>query len=62
MLLPLIVLPLATPILIFGTAAAGSAESGVAERPALLLLGAFLCLALVLCPLAAGAAARAAAE
>jgi heme exporter protein B len=61
-LLPLIVLPLATPILIFGTAAAGASASGVAQRPALLLLGAFFCLALVLCPLAAGAAAKAAAE
>ncbi|MCB8874865.1 heme exporter protein CcmB [Acidisoma silvae] len=61
-LLPLIVLPLATPVLIFGTAAAGAAETGVAEKPALLLLGAFLCLAVILCPLAAGAAAKAAAE
>jgi heme exporter protein B len=31
-LLPLIVLPLATPILIFGTAAAGASASGVAQR------------------------------
>ncbi|MCB8880511.1 heme exporter protein CcmB [Acidisoma cellulosilytica] len=61
-LLPLLVLPLATPVLIFGTAAAGAAQTGVATRPALLLLGAFLCLAVILCPLAAGAAAKAAAE
>lgn len=62
-LLPLIVLPFATPVLIFGAATAGDAAAGgMAARPALLLLGAFLCLALVLCPLAAGAAARAAAE
>ncbi|HTI00874.1 MAG TPA: heme exporter protein CcmB, partial [Acidisoma sp.] len=61
-LLPLLVLPLATPVLIFGTAAAGAAATGIAARPALLLLGAYLCLCLPLCPLAAGAAARAAAE
>ena len=61
-LLPLIVLPLATPVLIFGTAAAGASQTGLAERPALLLLGAFLCLAAILCPWAAGAAAKAAAE
>ncbi|HEX3983918.1 MAG TPA: heme exporter protein CcmB, partial [Acidisoma sp.] len=66
-LLPLIVLPLATPVLIFGTAAAGATaggvpETGLAARPALLLLGAFLCLTAILCPLAAGAAAKAAAE
>lgn len=61
-LLPLLVLPLATPVLIFGTAAAGAAETGVALRPALLLLGAYLCLAVILCPLAAGAAAKTAVE
>lgn len=61
-LLPLIVLPLATPVLIFGTAAAGASQTGLAARPALLLLGAFLCLGIILCPLAAGAAAKAAAE
>lgn len=61
-LLPLLVLPLAAPVLIFGTAAAGAAATGIEARPALLLLGAYLCLCLPLCPLAAGAAARAAAE
>lgn len=61
-LLPLLVLPLATPVLIFGTAAAGASATGIAARPALLLLAAYFCLCLPLCPLAAGAAARAAAE
>lgn len=61
-LLPLLVLPLATPVLIFGTAAAGADGTGIVARPALLLLAAYLCLCLPLCPLAAGAAARAAAE
>jgi heme exporter protein B len=59
--LPLLVLPLATPVLIFGAAAAGAAGLGVSARPDLLLLWALLALALPLCPLAAGAAARAAA-
>ena len=61
-LLPLLVLPLATPVLIFGTAASGASGTGLAAHPALLILCAFLCLALPLCPLAAGAALRAAAE
>jgi heme exporter protein B len=58
-LLPLLVLPLATPVLIFGAAAA---STGLSPRPALLMLAALLVLALPLCPIAAGAAARAAAE
>ncbi len=61
-LLPLLVLPLATPVLIFGAAAADAAASGLPARPALLLLGALLALALPGCALAAGAALRAAAE
>lgn len=61
-LLPLLVLPLATPVLIFGTAAAGATGTGIVAQPALLLLAAYLCLCLPLCPLAAGAAARAAVE
>jgi heme exporter protein B len=60
-LLPLLVLPLATPVLIFGAAAAGAANAGLSARPDLLLLCALLALALPLCPLAAGAAARGAA-
>jgi heme exporter protein B len=61
-LLPLLVLPLATPVLIFGVAAADAASAGMTPRPHLLLLAAMLAGALPLCPLAAGAALRGAAE
>ena len=52
-LLPLLVLPLVTPVLIFGAAAADAAAGGFSPRPHLLLLGAMLAAALPLCPLAA---------
>ena len=61
-LLPLLVLPLTTPVLIFGVAAADAASGGLSARPHLLLLTAILAAALPLCPLAAGSALRAAAE
>ena len=61
-LLPLLVLPLTTPVLIFGVAAADAASGGMSPRPHLLLLAAMLAGALPLCPLAAGAALRGAAE
>jgi heme exporter protein B len=61
-LLPLLVLPLAAPVLIFGVAAADAAAVGLAARPHLLLLSAVFAAALPLCPLAAGAALRSAAE
>lgn len=61
-LLPLLVLPLATPVLIFGAAAADAASGGLSARPHLLLLAALLAAALPLCPLAAGAALRSAGE
>jgi heme exporter protein B len=61
-LLPLLVLPLAVPVLIFGAAAPDAAAGGLSPRPHLLLLAALLAGALPLCPLAAGAALRAAAE
>ncbi len=61
-LLPLLLLPLALPVLIFGAAAADAAATGLSPRPHLLLLCALLAAALPLCPLAAGAALRAAAE
>jgi heme exporter protein B len=61
-LLPLLVLPLVTPVLIFGTAAADAAAGGLSARPHLLLLSAMLAAALPLCPLAAGAGLRAAVE
>jgi heme exporter protein B len=62
MLLPLLVLPLVTPVLIFGVAAADAAATGLSPRPHLLLLAALLMGALPLCPLAAGVALRSAAE
>lgn len=60
-LLPLLVLPLAVPVLVFGAAAADAAAHGLSPRPHLLLLAALLAAALPLCPLAAGAALREAA-
>ncbi len=56
-LLPILVLPLTTPVLIFGAAALLGQT-----RANLLLLGAYLAACLPLCPVAAGAALRAAVE
>ena len=61
-LLPLLVLPLATPVLVFGVSAADAAAAGLSVRPHLLLLTALLAAGLPLCPLASGAALRHAAE
>ncbi|HEY2133670.1 MAG TPA: heme exporter protein CcmB [Acetobacteraceae bacterium] len=61
-LLPLLVLPLTAPVLIFGVGATDAASGGLSPRPHLLLLAALLVAALPLCPLAAGAALRHAAE
>ncbi|MFT9016344.1 MAG: heme exporter protein CcmB [Acetobacter sp.] len=61
-LLPLLTLPLVTPALIFGAAAIDAATTGLPFMPDLELLGAFVAGALPLCPLAAGAGLRAAAE
>lgn len=61
-LLPLLVLPLTVPVLIFGAAAADAIATGLSPRPHLLLLCAVLAVALPLCPIAAGAALRSAAE
>ena len=55
-LLPLLVLPLAIPAVIFGAAAIEAAASGLSPAPFLLLLGAGVSLAVPLAPLAAGAA------
>ncbi len=57
-LLPLLVLPLSIPAVIFGAAAIEAAAGGMEARPYLLLLGALLALAMPLAPLAAGAALR----
>lgn len=59
-LLPLLVLPLATPVLIFGAAATDQAAFGASASADLLLLAAVAALAVPLCPLAGGAALRAA--
>jgi len=61
-LLPLLVLPLAIPALIFGVAAVDAAAAGLAVRPHLAMLAAIAAVALPLCPIAAGAALRAATE
>ncbi len=61
-LLPLLVLPLAIPALIFGVAAVDAAAQDLAVRPHLAMLGAMAAAALPLAPLAAGAALRAATE
>jgi heme exporter protein B len=58
-LLPLLVLPLAIPAMIFGAAGIEAAASGVAWRPFVLLLSALTVAALPLAPIAAGAALRA---
>ena len=55
-LLPLLVLPLAIPAVIFGAAAIEAAAAGLSPSPFLLLLGAGVSLALPLAPFAAGAA------
>lgn len=57
-LLPLLVLPLAIPAVIFGAAAIEAASAGLEARPFLLLLGALAALLLPLAPVAAGAALR----
>ena len=57
-LLPLLVLPLAIPAVIFGAAGIEAAAAGLSAQPYLLLLCALLAAALPLAPLAAGAALR----
>lgn len=61
-LVPLLVLPLYIPVLIFGVAAVDAALAGSSARPHLLFLGAIALLMLVVAPLAAGAALRQALE
>lgn len=61
-LMPLLILPLAAPILIFGTAAADAASADLSPRPHLLLLAAFLILAVPTTLAAAAAGLRGAAE
>lgn len=61
-LVPLLVLPLYVPMLIFGVLAVDAALAGEPARPHLLLLGALLLAASPLAPLAAAAALRQAVE
>jgi heme exporter protein B len=61
-LLPLIILPLYVPVLIFGVAAVDAAASGMEARPHLLLLAAYLMAAVPLAPWAGAAALRLALE
>jgi len=61
-LLPLIVLPLTVPVLIFAAAAVDAASGGLSARPHLMLLAALLLFAAVLTPIAASAALRQAME
>lgn len=57
-LLPLLVLPLAVPAVIFAAAAIEAAAAGLPARPFLLLLGAWVAALASVAPLAAGAALR----
>ena len=61
-LIPLLVLPLTIPVLIFGVAAVDAALADLGARPYLLILGAMLLAALALTPWAAAAALRQAVE
>jgi len=57
-LLSLLVLPLAVPVLIFGTAAAQAAAQGLPVSGYMAILGAFLTASATLCPFATAAALR----
>jgi len=61
-LIPLLVLPLNIPVLIFGVAAIDAALAGLSPRPHLLFLGALFLITLVTAPLAGAAALRQALE
>lgn len=58
MLISLLILPLYMPVLIFGSAAVQAAVNGVPAAPYLAILGAMLCLAIALAPLAVAAGLR----
>jgi len=60
--LPLLVIPLTVPVLIFGSAAPGVVAMGSSPKSSLLLLRAILSAGVPVCLLAAGAALRSAAE
>jgi heme exporter protein B len=58
MLISLLILPLYMPVLIFGSSAVQAAAAGQPFAPYLAILGAMLCLAIVLAPLAISAGLR----
>jgi heme exporter protein B len=58
MLISLLILPLYMPVLIFGSAAVKAAVTGVPAGPYLAILGAMLCLAIALAPVAIAAGLR----
>ncbi|MEP4148014.1 MAG: heme exporter protein CcmB [Halioglobus sp.] len=58
MLISLLILPLYMPVLIFGSAAVKAAATGVPAGPYLAILGAMLCLAVALAPIATAAGLR----
>ena len=58
MLISLLILPLYMPVLIFGSAAVQAAVGGFPVGPYLAILGAMLCLAIALAPLAMAAGLR----
>lgn len=62
LLLVLVIVPLTIPILIFGSHAGAQALQGLSATPALNLLGACLCVAVLVCPWAIAAALRLALE
>ena len=61
-LIPLLVLPLYIPVLIFGVSAVDAEMAGLSARPQLLLMGAGLLAAIALAPWAAAGAVRQAVE
>ncbi|MGY9000254.1 MAG: heme exporter protein CcmB [Rhodospirillales bacterium] len=61
-LLPLLILPLFIPTLIFGVSAVDAELTGLPSKPQLLILGGLLLAALALCPWASAAALRQASE
>lgn len=57
-LIPVLVLPLVVPVLIFGVAAVDAAVAGLASKPHILILAGLELMALALAPWAGGAALR----
>jgi heme exporter protein B len=62
MLISLLILPFYMPVLIFGSGAVQAAIGGISAAPQLAVLGAMLCLAVALAPLAIAAGLRISAD